>query len=254
MKSDQATTVLDVGGWFKPHPLATHVVDLMPWETREAALNLKRKPHEHFDRHTWHQVNFLDQNLRLPFQDRQFDFCYCGQTIEDLKDPMPILAEMRRVARSGRIECPSRLAEQTRGIRDRMTRGIGHPHHYWIMEVEAGALALYSKADSFPAHHRAAVPLSVYERAALGNPRAALSILEWQDDFRVKIVQGEACARRAAQFACELRISSLENAKDGALRAARRARQIIKRGTAREDFGWWPKIVELSRPYSSIKL
>jgi hypothetical protein len=31
---------LDIGGWFIPYPRATHVVDIMPWETRTGRVPL----------------------------------------------------------------------------------------------------------------------------------------------------------------------------------------------------------------------
>ena len=80
----QNAKILDAGGWFKPFSLATHVVDLMPWETRGGKLQLEALPDERFTKQTWHQINFLQPNLELPFDDKYFDFSICSHTLEDL--------------------------------------------------------------------------------------------------------------------------------------------------------------------------
>lgn len=92
----QLDRVLDVGGWFKPNNSATHVVDLMPYETRGAALHLDPHPGERFKKDTWFQANFLDSDFRLPFEDDYFDFVTCGHTVEDLTDPIPLLSERKQ--------------------------------------------------------------------------------------------------------------------------------------------------------------
>ena len=56
--------ILDVGGWFIPCPLATHVVDIMPWETRGAKLQLNPLPGERFTKETWFQVDCLNPSIR----------------------------------------------------------------------------------------------------------------------------------------------------------------------------------------------
>lgn len=114
-----AKTILDVGGWFAPERRVTHVIDLMPWETRGARLTLTPLPGECFTKDTWFQADFLQPDFNLPFADQSFDLALCGHTIEHLVAPEKILLELQRVARRGRIECPSRLAEQTVSLRDR---------------------------------------------------------------------------------------------------------------------------------------
>lgn len=47
--------VLDAGGWFIPLPRATHVVDLMPYETRRCVVTLEPLAGERFTRDTWLQ-------------------------------------------------------------------------------------------------------------------------------------------------------------------------------------------------------
>src|SRR3954469_2704253 len=94
--------VLDVGGWAKPFARADWVLDLMPYETRRAL------PEERFSAETWLQRDVCDRDP-YPFEEDQFDFVVCAQTLEDLRDPLWVCAEMQRIGRAGYVEVPSRL-------------------------------------------------------------------------------------------------------------------------------------------------
>ncbi len=222
---DSSGTILDVGGWFIPENRATHVVDLMPWETRRARLSLEKLPGERFSKDTWFQANFLSPDFRLPFADKSFDLVVCGQTVEDLTDPEPLLREMQRVGGSGVIECPSRLAEQTVGIRDRECIQPGHPHHHWILDATADSLELFHKLDSRLDEGRCSVPLLFYERFSAGQ-RDQLKTMhfEWHGSFNFRIVRGNECASAASRFVESLQIPAGVRLKDTVLRWARRMR------------------------------
>jgi SAM-dependent methyltransferase len=248
-----AATILDVGGWFKPEPRATHVVDLMPWETRYARLTLGPVSGERFSKQTWTQVDFLKSGFRLPYPDKSFDLVLCGHTIEDLSDPEPLLKEMERIGRRGVIECPSRLTEQTIGVRDRERTSPGHPHHHWIVDVSGGELVLFSKADSRLDRTETLIPLSFAEGLIASNADRALTTFEWRDTLRYRFVRGAECERRAVDFVAALKIPPSARHKDRLLRLARRARSY-SRGRFSEDFSWWGKIVDQSRPYSTIEI
>ena len=45
--------VLDVGGWYRPFNLATHVLDLLPYATRRVAEPLDPQDSERFSEATW---------------------------------------------------------------------------------------------------------------------------------------------------------------------------------------------------------
>jgi hypothetical protein len=51
--------VLDCGAWFIPLPAASHVVDIMPYETRGGKLQLTPLPGENFTKATWFQADFF---------------------------------------------------------------------------------------------------------------------------------------------------------------------------------------------------
>jgi hypothetical protein len=154
---------------------------------------------------------------------------------------------MARVGKSGKISCPSRLHEQTRGVVDRKSTGIGHQHHCWIVELERDALKLYSKRDS--RLQEAAIPLTVYERCITNESCSANVDYEWREEIHVSYVQGSECADRALEFRARLSISMCDTLTDAALRFARRRKYWRDRNS-----DWWPKVVELSRPFSSIPL
>ena len=248
-----AQKILDVGGWFMPEPRATHVVDRMPWETRGAQLSLAPLPQEHFSKATWFQADFLAPDFRLPFTDKSFDLVVCGQTIEDLADPRSLLQEMQRVGVRGVIECPSRLTEQTKGMRDRESGLPGHPHHHWIVDSVAGSLLLYSKADSDLRVEARLLPLSFTEPLIESGRAAEVVVHEWQDEIDFRVVAGPECRERAEEFVTSMHVPVFVRTIDRALRFARRLRRRL-RGLPPEEFSWWAKIVEVSRPYSSIDL
>lgn len=245
----QFDRVLDVGGWFKPNNSATHVVDLMPYETRGAALHLDPQPGERFKKDTWFQANFLDSDFRLPFEDDYFDFVTCGHTVEDLTDPIPLLSEMARVGKRGLIECPSRLHEQTIGVRDRQSTKCGHPHHHWIVDSDGVELTLYSKIDSQLGKLRNQVPLTKYEALCRLSSGASNVQHEWEGNIRYSIITGPTCSEIARAFAWNLGNNAITRINDASLRFGRRLRSY---GRKQDD--WWERIVEQSRPFSKIPI
>ncbi len=248
-----AKSILDVGGWFKPEPRATHVLDLMPWETRGAKLSLSPLPGEQFSKATWAQADFLKPDFRIPFPDKSFDLVICGHTIEDLTNPEPLLREMERVGKRGIIECPSRWSEQTRGIRDRATNLPGHPHHHWIVESVDDCLHLYSKQASRLDGKARLLPLCFTEQQFEKNRDTIFAIHAWTNALSFRVFDGAECQAAAEKFVALQNVPPADRLRDFALRFARRLRNKL-RGNSAEDFSWWPKIVAESQPFSSIEL
>jgi len=124
--------VLDVGGWASPLPRADWVLDLMPYETRglygtEGAAG---EP-ERFGPGTWVRRDVCDREP-WPFADDAFAFAVCSHTLEDVRDPVWVCAELARVARAGYLEVPSRAEEQSFGLQGPWT---GWGHHHWLCET-----------------------------------------------------------------------------------------------------------------------
>ncbi len=247
--------ILDAGGWFNPLPRATHVLDLMPYETRRGVLAPTPLAGERFTRDTWLQVDFLAPDLKLPFPDRFFGFAVCGHTIEDLADPTMLMRELRRVSGAGYFETPSRFCEQTVGQRDRMGTTQGHPHHHWIVESDGtSSLRLFHKSDSLDSNPASRVPLRTYERGVREPPQADSCQLLWRGHFEFELIRGEPARRCAAEFASGLDIRPLDRVLDAATRAARRIVYARRRSSPEKLANWWQKMLRLSRPYSRIPL
>jgi hypothetical protein len=215
--------ILDVGGWFAPYHLATHVVDIMPYETRGRGSLAHHRSQERFTRDTWVQADVTDPTFQLRYPDKFFDFALCMHTLEDLHEVRPLLAELSRTARCGYIECPSRLTEQTVGVIDRSSDRIGFNHHKWIVENEGAALVMYDKAESFYQPTRSfSIPLTIYERSS-EDDRAIR--FYWNGHVAFRMHQDWAtCSRKAREFRAAKRVRHLTEALDRFKRASRRVR------------------------------
>jgi hypothetical protein len=139
--SNSNISMLDIGGWFAPCKQATHMVDIMPFETLNVAGaygngELLIRP----ENYTQLDLGGID---RLPFADKQFDFVVCRHTLEDIKDPILISKEMMRVAKAGYIETPHRIYESTKGVERHWW--CGHYHHRWLVEVEGNKISFQFK-------------------------------------------------------------------------------------------------------------
>src|SRR5262245_49885274 len=110
--------VLDIGGWARPFNRANYVIAAAAGGTRGfsgAAMPAQGGSREYFTRDTWIQRDICS-HTPFPFTDKQIDFVICSHTLEDIRDPLFVCAEMIRIAKRGYIEVPSRLVESSRGI------------------------------------------------------------------------------------------------------------------------------------------
>ncbi len=138
---DDGALVLDVGGWAKPLARADWVVDLMPYETRGLYGERDKDP-ERFTAETWLRFDICAREP-WPFDDGRFDFAVCSHTLEDVRDPIWVCAELSRVARAGYVEVPSRLEEQSLGIHGE--GWVGWSHHHWLIDVGEAELRFVFK-------------------------------------------------------------------------------------------------------------
>lgn len=134
--------VIDVGGWWKPLNRADDVVDLLRYETRGGGGTLGDDP-ERYSAETWHQFDICE--TPWPFSDKEFDFAYCGQTLEDIRDPIAACRELSRIARRGYVEVPSVWIECTFDIDvgPLTHRYPGFEKHRWLVFDEGDSSVLF---------------------------------------------------------------------------------------------------------------
>jgi hypothetical protein len=133
--------VLDVGGAARPFPRADWILDLQPYEARGQLGWQGDRADERFGPDTWVQRD-LCERTPWPFDDRQFDFAICSHTLEDVRDPVWVCAELQRVAAAGYIEVPTLQEELTYGIQGPW---VGWGHHHWLVLASDGALEFVFK-------------------------------------------------------------------------------------------------------------
>jgi hypothetical protein len=145
-----SSRVLDVGGWYLPLNAATHVLDIHPLSTRGAALDPQNEAR--FSAATWHIHDACC--APWPFPDKYFDFSFCSHLLEDVRDPIAVVRELSRVAKSGYVETPSR--EREIFAKDRwaaLSARVGRPpevgfyHHRWFVEAEGTHLRFLAKTS-----------------------------------------------------------------------------------------------------------
>lgn len=158
--------VLDVGGWACPFNRANWVLDAQPYATRGfyATQGLPASQGgevEHFTRDTW-VVRDICARKPWPFPDRHFDFSICSHTLEDVRDPLGVCAELMRVSKRGYIETPSRLLETCRGVESPAFAGLSH--HRWLVEDLGNHLRFTMKYHMLHGDRRLSFPPSFRRR------------------------------------------------------------------------------------------
>lgn len=76
-------------------------------------------------------------DVRLPFEDKEFDFAYSHHAFEHLEDPPTACREMMRIAKAGAIITPSILSELM----------FGRPYHRWLVMDRADTIYFFRKRD-----------------------------------------------------------------------------------------------------------
>jgi hypothetical protein len=132
--------VLDVGGYIRPWARADWVIDIMPYDGRGPHGRDGTGP-ERFSSDTWVQRDICAREP-WPFEDNQFDFVTCSQTLEDIRDPVGVCDELVRVAKAGYVEVPSLWVEHSWGIQGPW---VGWGHHHWFCHVRDGGIEFVFK-------------------------------------------------------------------------------------------------------------
>lgn len=133
----------------------------MPFATRGLLLREGFGPGpERFGPDTWIQRDICD-HAPYPFADDFFDFAFCVQTLEDIRDPLWVCREMSRIARAGYIEVPSLFDELTfQNPEASGGRWLGHRHHRWVCLLEEDELVFVPKWHSLHTERGVRVPRS----------------------------------------------------------------------------------------------
>ena len=175
----ESDVVLDIGGWGRPFNRANYVIDAEPYETRGyygAARSAQGGDREFFSRETWIQRDICD-HTPFPFADKEIDFVMCSQTLEDIRDPLWVCAEMIRVAKRGYVEVPARVVESCRGVEPGQ---VGWTHHRWLVDIDGNHLNFLMKYHMIHSHWRFSLPPSYLRRLP---ERRQVQWLFWEGDF-----------------------------------------------------------------------
>jgi hypothetical protein len=208
-----ATTVLDVGGWWCPFNLATHVLDLMPHQTRRQHDTLDPEHRSRFSADTW---TVHDACVRpWPFADKFFEFSFCSHVLEDVRDPVAVCTELVRVSRAGYIETPSRAREifskaRWHSFRSFIGRSpsIGYDHHYWYVELAGTHLRF------LPKERKRLSRKSIITRGDLGRKMTEAESglgLFWEKNFTSECLSSPT--ELELQHFRNMAVNSLKNAK-----------------------------------------
>jgi len=220
--------VLDVGGWAQPFGRANWVIDLQPWASRGLYghdLGAPLGGPERFSDDTWVQRDICDHEP-WPFGDGQFDFAVCSHTLEDLRDPVSVCAELNRVARAGYIEVPSRLEEQSWGVHGPW---VGWTHHHWLCDVDGDSIEFVFKPHMI--HARSS---DYFARGFAGALSAEQRVLQlwWKEAFdygeRVMLEPAELDAY-LSDFVTSNRHLGPRDRASSVVRSARAVRRLLGR-------------------------
>ena len=170
--------VLDIGGWARPFNRADYVMDQEPYATRgHYGLPPQGGERQRFTAERWIQRDICAREP-FPFTAKELDFVICSHTLEDVRDPLWVCAEMIRVAKAGYLEVPSRIAESSRGIEPGQ---VGWSHHRWLIEMAGGEVRFLMKYHKIHSDWRLSFPRSFFRRLS---EERQVQWLFWNDTFR----------------------------------------------------------------------
>jgi SAM-dependent methyltransferase len=158
------------------------VIDIGSYESRYAYALLGQEiapRRERFSAETWIQRDVCDHEP-WPFADDQFDVVLCTHTLEDLRDPIRVCAEMARVGRAGYIETPSAATELTRGIESPLWSGW--KHHRWLVWAEENEVVFLGKPHHIHSPFWPSIPSPKRLRADGAGPFS----FQWQGSFTAR--------------------------------------------------------------------
>jgi len=123
--------ILDVGGGRNSFEKASHIIDI------------RTKPKDC----TREYVQMDVCSGKWPYKDKEFDFVYCSNLLEDVKDPAFVCKEMIRVGKKGTIIVPSPYLECRKGVDSWYKQEMysGFYHHRWVCFIIEDKLIFLQK-------------------------------------------------------------------------------------------------------------
>ena len=186
--------VLDIGGWARCFNRANYVIDAEPYETRGWLAPAQGGEREYFTKETWIQRDICDKQP-YPFPDKFFDFVTCSQTLEDVRDPLWVSAEIIRIGKRGYIEVPSRVAESCRGAEPGQ---VGLTHHRWLIDiVPPDEIRFLMKYHMIHSHWRFSFPERYLRQLSEAQRNQWLF---WEDSFRFSETTIHTPAKQAQEL------------------------------------------------------
>jgi hypothetical protein len=114
----------------------------------------------------------------------------CSQTLEDVRDPVRVCAEIVRVGKAGYIETPSRLEEQSYGVQGPW---VGYGHHHWLVEVSGDRIEFVFKHHVMHGRESDHFPAGFHDTLT---PEECVATLWWKESFEF----GERVIEDAAEL------------------------------------------------------
>lgn len=133
--------ILDVGGGMKPLRRATHILDILPYNERSGHGEFADDYPVCYSEDTWLQSDMCV--TPWPYADKYFDFVWCTQTVEDVRDPIAVVREMSRVGKAGYITTIRSNYELQFGVNSK--EYAGYVHHRWLVDSAVYGLSFIFK-------------------------------------------------------------------------------------------------------------
>ena len=179
--------VLDIGSGHRPHPDATHLVDLYLKDDTERGKKLKRLG-----------KYLIQANIEtLPFKDKVFEYIYASHVLEHTSDPAEACRELMRVGMAGYIETPDPFYEQGYGY---PKNERGWSFHRWYVWLAADRTLIFERktaetADIYCDCRYAGFVHKIYEKLSDLNklqkvlPRECnYTCFDWKEKFEFRVV------------------------------------------------------------------
>lgn len=173
--------VLDIGAWWKPLNRANTVIDMLPYNSRGGGGRIGQSK-EYFTKGSWIKLDICSD--KWPFKNKEFDFVHCGQTLEDIRDPIFVCKEMMRVARKGVVTTPTIWIECQKGIDayPESTLYKGFDKHKWLVKHTKDGLKFIPKLSSLMAFDY--VDKAIVDKFIVHH-RIWSDVFFWEDHFDV---------------------------------------------------------------------